>query len=163
MKKHLIICGLLFCIGCKHTEPTIEPASVLAGTYVSSDFVTFDKKIPFPINGKSITMKITRVAADTVDIRVSAPANELYSPARDTTYRKVYILTKPQGYYLTLEADNTLPGNQLGSELMIAPPLLRLLHRTGYPMFLSRQTTSWAVYQSGFRKRIKMFQYGDTG
>ena len=123
MKKHLIICGLLFCIGCKHTEPTLEPASVLAGTYVSSDFVTFDKKIPFPINGKSITMKITRVAADTVDIRVSAPANELYSPARDTTYRKVYILTKPQGYYLTLEADNTLPGNQLGSELMIAPPV----------------------------------------
>ncbi|MBO0950319.1 hypothetical protein [Fibrella forsythiae] len=129
MKKQLIILGLTLCAACKPGDPLVGPvlatdaAKVIAGTYAATDYVTFDKKTPFPINGKTVTFQIERIAPDTVRVRVKAPANDLYSPARDTTYNKVYVLTKPQGYYLTLETNPTQPNNQLGSELVIAPPV----------------------------------------
>ncbi len=126
MKKQLFIAGLALVTACKHTDPNIsqvlapDAAKVIAGTYTANKYVSFDTK-SFPINGKTITLQIDRVAPDTVRVKVQAPANGIYSPAKDTTYNKVYVLTKPQGYYLTLETNTTQPNNQLGSELVIAP------------------------------------------
>ncbi|GHB85189.1 hypothetical protein [Persicitalea jodogahamensis] len=127
MKKQLIIFAFTLCIACKHDSPSVQPvlapdaAKVIAGTYTANIFRIPDIK-SYPINGKTITLHIERISPDTVRVRVQAPANGFYSPARDTTYNKVYVLTKPQGYYLTLETDATQPNNQLGSELVFAPP-----------------------------------------
>ena len=129
MKWQLIILGFTLCAACKHSDPSVQPvlapdaAQVIAGTYKATDYVTFDKKTPYPINGKTITFQIERISPDTVSVSVKALANGFYSPARDTTYNKVYVLTKPQGYYLTLETDITQPNNQLASKLAIAPPV----------------------------------------
>lgn len=127
MKKQLIILGIALCAACKHDAPGVQPiqvpdaAKVIAGTYTANL-----SRIPivksYPINGKTITFQVERISSDKVRVRVQAPANGFYSPARDTTYENVYVLTKPQGYYLTLETDTTQPNNQLGSELVIAPP-----------------------------------------
>ncbi len=128
MKKQLIILGLTACAACQHDAPSVQPvlapdaANVIAGTYTATIARIPDVK-SYPINGKTITFQIERIAPDTVRVNVQAPANGFYSPARDTTYNKVYVLTKPQGYYLTLETDKTQPNNQLGSELVIASPL----------------------------------------
>ncbi|GAB3702039.1 hypothetical protein GCM10027592_30990 [Spirosoma flavus] len=128
MKKQLVILGIGLCTACKHDAPNVQPvvapdaATVIAGTY-TADLVRIPDVKPYPINGKTITFRIERVSADTVRVKVQAPANGFYSPARDTTYAKVYVLTKPQGYYLTLETNPTQPNNQLGSELVIAPPV----------------------------------------
>ena len=129
MRNQLFLFGLILCAACKHRDPVVQPvlapdaATVIAGTYKATDFVTSATKNPFPINGKTITLQIERISPDTVRVDVKAPANDVYSPARDTTYNKVYVLTKPQGYYLTLETNTTQPNNQLGSELAIAPPV----------------------------------------
>ncbi len=127
MKKRLIILGITLCAACRHDVPVVQPvlppdaAKVIAGTYTANI-----SRIPtvksYPINGKTITFQIERISSDRVRVKVQAPANGFYSPARDTTYNNVYVLTKPQGYYLTLETDITQPNNQLGSELIIAPP-----------------------------------------
>ncbi|UFH53673.1 hypothetical protein [Spirosoma sp. KNUC1025] len=128
MKKQLIILGITLCTACKHetsrVQPVIAPdaATVIAGTYTANISRLPDVK-PYPINGKTITFQIERISPDTVRVKVQAPANGFYSPARDTTYNKVYVLTKPQGYYLTLETSTVEPNNQLGSELVIAPPV----------------------------------------
>ncbi|MBC3787877.1 hypothetical protein [Spirosoma utsteinense] len=128
MKKQLIILGFTLCAACKHDAPVVQPvlgpdaAKVISGTYTVNKFLTYDSARTFPINGKTISLQIDRVAPDTVRVRVQAAANGFYSPARDTTYNKVYVLTKPQGYYLTLETNTTEPHNQLGSELVFAPP-----------------------------------------
>ncbi|GAB3887034.1 hypothetical protein [Spirosoma agri] len=129
MKKQLIIFGITLCMACQRDAPSVQPvsapdaANVIAGTYTANISRLPDVK-SYPINGKTITFQIERIAADTVRVRVQAPANGFYSPARDTTYNKVYVLTKSQGYYLTLETDPTQPNNQLGSELVIAAPVL---------------------------------------
>lgn len=127
MKKQLVILGITLCAACKRDAPVVQPvlapdaARVIVGTYTANL-----SRIPtvkaYPINGKTITFQVERISADKVRVRVQAPANGFYSPARDTTYENVYVLTKPQGYYLTLETDTTQPNNQLGSELVIAAP-----------------------------------------
>lgn len=128
MKKQLIILGITLCTACKHDTPVVQPvlapdaAKVIAGTYTANISRLPDVK-SYPINGKTITFQIERISPDTVRVKVQAPANGFYSPARDTTYNKVYVLTKPQGYYLTLETSTVEPNNQLGSELVIAPPV----------------------------------------
>ena len=128
MKKQLIILGITLCTACKHDDPSsqlvlaADAANVIAGTYTANLSRLPDIK-SYPINGKTITFQIERLSADTVRVNVQAPANGIYSPARDTTYNKVYVLTKPQGYYLILETDTTQPNNQLGSELVIASPV----------------------------------------
>lgn len=127
MKKQLIIVGIALCTACKHGASTVQPAldpdaaRVIAGTY-TANLVRIPDVKSYPINGKTITFRIERISPDTVRVNVQAPANGIYSPARDTTYDKVYVVTKPQGYYLTLETNTILPNNQLGSELVIAPP-----------------------------------------
>lgn len=129
MKNQLIILGLTLCAACKHDDPKVQPvlapdaAKIIAGTYKATDYVTSGNKTPYPINGKTLTLQIERISSDTVRVSVKAPANGVYSSAKDTTYNKVYVLTKPQGYYLTLETNPTQPDNQLGSELAIAPPI----------------------------------------
>lgn len=129
MKKQLIILVITLFTACRRDAPDVNPvpapdaAKVISGTYTASKFVTFDSARTFPINGKTVILRIDRIAPDTVRVKVQAPANGFYSPARDTTYNKVYVLTKPQGYYLTLETDTAQPNNQLGSELVIAKPL----------------------------------------
>ncbi|QIP13774.1 hypothetical protein G8759_14705 [Spirosoma aureum] len=128
MKKQLIILGITLCTACQRDAPTSQPvlaldaATVIAGTY-RANLVRIPDVKSYPINGKTIMFQIERISPDSVRVKVQAPANGIYSPARDTTYNKVYVLTKPQGYYLTLETDTTQPNNQLGSELVIAPPV----------------------------------------
>jgi hypothetical protein len=128
MKKQLIMLGITLCTACKHDAPSVQPvlapdaANVIVGTY-SANLSRIPDVKSYPINGKTILVQIERISADTVRVKVQAPANGIYSPARDTTYNNVYVLTKPQGYYLTLETDTTQPNNQLGSELVIAPPV----------------------------------------
>ncbi|GAB3548788.1 hypothetical protein [Spirosoma fluminis] len=128
MKKHLIILGITLCTACKPQTSSVQPAlasdaaKAIAGTYTANTSRLPDVK-SYPINGKTITVQIERITPDTVRVKVQAPANGFYSPARDTTYDKVYVLTKPQGYYLTLETSTVEPNNQLGSELVIAPPI----------------------------------------
>ena len=122
MKKQLIILGITLCTACKHDKPVVQPvlapdaAKVIAGTYTANISRLPDVK-SYPINGKTITFQVERISPDTVRVRVQAPANGFYSPARDTTYDKVHVLTKPQGYYLTLETSTVEPNNQLGSEV----------------------------------------------
>lgn len=127
MNKQLIILGITLCTACKHDAPVVQPAlssdaaQVIAGTYTATISRTPTVKT-YPIDGKTITFQIERISSDTVRVSVQAPANGFYSPAKDTTYTNVYVLAKPQGYYLTLETDTTQPNNQLGSELIIALP-----------------------------------------
>ncbi|MBO0953167.1 hypothetical protein [Fibrella forsythiae] len=128
MKTQLILLGITLCAACKHDAPVSQPlpasdaAQVIAGTY-TADIARIPTVKAYPINGRTITVDIERLSPDRVRVKVQAPANGFYSPARDTTYENVYVLTRPQGYYLTLETDATQPSNQLGSELVIAPPL----------------------------------------
>lgn len=127
MKKQLIILGITLCTACKHDAPVVQPvvapdaAKVIAGTYTANLSRIPNVKF-YPINGKTITFQVERISSDKVRIKVQAPANDFYSPARDTTYENVDVLTRPQGYYLTLETNTTQPNNQLGSELVIAAP-----------------------------------------
>jgi hypothetical protein len=139
MKRQIFILGLTLLTACKQGDSNVQPVSaldaakVIAGTYTATITRIPDIK-SYPINGKTITFQIERISADTVRVKVQAPANDFYSPARDTTYNNVYVLTKPQGYYLTLETDTTQPNNQLGSELVIAPP------------FSPETSPNWASY-----------------
>lgn len=139
MKKQLIILGITLCAACKRDAPVLQPAmapdaaKVIAGTYTATLSRIPSVKL-YPINEKTITFYIEPISSDKVRVKVQAPANDFYSPARDTTYENVAVLTKPQGYYLTLETDTTQPNNQLGSELVIAAPSA------------SDKSPNWAAY-----------------
>ena len=98
MKKQLLFLSLLVFVfyACKNKDATPDPAGFLAGEYVSDDYRGGQSApIPFPINGQSVTMKITRVAANTVQVDIRAAANGEYSPGRDLTFPKAYIESRP--------------------------------------------------------------------
>ena len=148
MKNQLIILSITLCTACQHEEASSvqsvlapDVAKVIAGTYTANISRLPDVK-SYPINGKTITLQIERISPDTVQVKVHAPANGFYSPAKDTTYNKVYVLTKPQGYYLTLETSSIEPNNQLGSELVIASP---------FPLGTSPNWASYVFLPPGYQ------------
>jgi hypothetical protein len=104
MKNHFLILGLVAFMACKQADPTPDAGQIVAGTYTAKSTNSFGETKQYPINGKTILLQIDRISADTVRVRLQAPANGFFSPAKDTTYNKVYVLTNPQGYYLTLES-----------------------------------------------------------
>ncbi|AKD53860.1 hypothetical protein [Spirosoma radiotolerans] len=99
----LVYLSIILLNSCKHDEPNLDAGQAVSGTFTAKSTESFGESKLYPINGKTITLQIERVSADTVRVRVQAPANGFYSPAKDTTYAKAYVLTKPQGYYISLE------------------------------------------------------------
>lgn len=118
MKTQLVILCLAvyFLFGCKNDDPSEDPARFLSGAYYAHSTVYQNQNNQYPVNGKTISIQIDRISPDTVQVRVNAPSNGLFSPARDTTYRRVYMVPRPSEYSLTLEADTSV--RRLSSEIV---------------------------------------------
>ncbi|MPR36026.1 hypothetical protein [Salmonirosea aquatica] len=95
MKKQVLFFGLLVLIldACKNKDTNPDPASFLAGEYVSDTYYGGGSSNPvsYPINGESVTMTITKVANDTVQIDIRSTPNDEYSPGQNLTFPKAYI------------------------------------------------------------------------
>ena len=99
MKKQIALFGLivLVAMACRQTEPTPDPASIIQGDYTAESFKLTGEPVNYPINGKTITMQIRRVAKDTVQVDIQAVPNGQYSPGQSLSYPKAYIVSQSNG------------------------------------------------------------------
>ncbi len=100
MKKSILFLSLMgvTLISCKYEKINADPASFLAGEYISDYYGRKeDYPIPYPINGQSVTMTITKVSNDTVSIDIQSAPNDKYSPGGNLAFPKAYIESRSAG------------------------------------------------------------------
>src|SRR5689334_22131864 len=78
MKKILLFL-LILSSGCNKSNTILSSSEVLKGTYIAKSYDGFIME-SYPINGKTFSMQIDVVSADTVHVLISSTENGFYSP-----------------------------------------------------------------------------------
>ena len=85
--------SLIMLIGiCSCKDPSLDAVPNVTGNYVAQDFRLSTVPEPYPINGQTISVRITERSRDSVSVAIQATPNGIYSPGQNLTYNKAYVV-----------------------------------------------------------------------
>jgi hypothetical protein len=78
-------------VSCSKTDVSLpEPAPAIEGIYKATTFFSSDT-LSYPIQGQTMTLKLTSVSRDSVRVEIEAAPNGSYSPGGNRTYEKLVV------------------------------------------------------------------------
>jgi len=81
-------------LGCnKSAVQPLTAAQAISGSYTAATYQSFGISKAYPINGQTIQIQISPVAADSVMVKVFSTVNGFYSPGTASTYPSVFVKT----------------------------------------------------------------------
>jgi hypothetical protein len=90
----LLVCLVPGIFACNKTNHKLSSSEAISGTYTAQTYVGIDGNMQYPINGQTLTMQVTPVSADSVQVHISSTPNGFFSPGASSDYNKLYVTPK---------------------------------------------------------------------
>jgi hypothetical protein len=70
------------------------PIASIFGNYTASWYEESSNRTTYPINNQTVSLSISPVAGDTVQVAIQASKNGKFSPGQNLTYAKAFVVSK---------------------------------------------------------------------